>query len=69
MNDHYWPPQQLADYWGMSITTLSDWRRKGIGPIFLKLGGKVVYREEDIRQYEVQCLRQSTSQAFVLEEK
>jgi len=52
---------QLADRWGVSEATLERWRSDGIGPIFLKLQGRVLYRLEDIEQHEVACLHKSTS--------
>jgi predicted site-specific integrase-resolvase len=55
--------RQLANRWGVSEATLERWRAEGIGPQFLKLGGRVMYREIDIEQYEEKCLRTSTSQA------
>jgi len=52
---------QLAERWGVSEATLERWRSDGIGPIYLKLQGRVAYRIEDIERYESQCLRKSTS--------
>lgn len=52
--------KQLADYWGVSQRTLERWRSIGWGPLFLKIGGRVVYRMEDIRTYEDQHLAVST---------
>ncbi|MCL6455370.1 MAG: DNA-binding protein [Ralstonia pickettii] len=54
--------RQLAQRWGLSEASLEGWRTKGIGPVFLKLQGRVLYRLEDIESYEVQCLRKSTSE-------
>jgi len=53
----------LAERWCVSETTLERWRSQGIGPVFLKLHGRIVYREEDIQAYEEECLRKSTSQS------
>lgn len=36
------------------------WRAIGWGPLFLKIGGRVVYRAEDILAYEEQHLADST---------
>ncbi|WP_232522481.1 AlpA family transcriptional regulator [Chitinibacter sp. GC72] len=49
-------PQQLAERWGFSPNTLTRWRHEGIGPLYLKLGGRVLYRLEDIEQYELHSL-------------
>jgi len=54
--------RQLADRWGVSEATLERWRSDGIGPVFLKLQGRVLYRLEDIESYEAACLRKSTSE-------
>ncbi len=53
---------QLADRWGVSEATLERWRSEGIGPVFLKLQGRVVYRAEDIEAFEAESLRKSTSE-------
>ena len=39
---------EVATYLGISYNTLSKHRCYGTGPRFLKLGGKVVYRIEDV---------------------
>lgn len=54
--------RQLANRWGLSEACLERWRSEGIGPQFLKLHGRVMYREKDVEDYEASCLRQSTSQ-------
>lgn len=53
---------QLADRWDISEASLERWRSEGIGPIFLKLQGRVLYRLEDIEAFEVDSLRKSTSE-------
>ena len=53
--------QTLAERWQVSEATLERWRTQGIGPVFLKLHGRIVYREQDLEAYERQCLRTSTS--------
>lgn len=54
--------RQLAERWGISEASLERWRSEGIGPVFLKLQGRVAYRIDDIESYEAECLRKSTSQ-------
>jgi predicted DNA-binding transcriptional regulator AlpA len=74
MNTHFNPPgrtqpsfvrhlnqRDVASRWGMSVRTLERWRSCRQGPPFLKLGGKVVYRIEDIEAFEVAQRRQSTT--------
>jgi hypothetical protein len=45
--------RHLAARWGLSVRTLERWRSRHEGPPFLKLGGRVTYRLEDIEAYEV----------------
>lgn len=54
---------ELAERWGVSASTLERWRIDGIGPVFLKLRGRVAYRMEDIEAYEAESMRQSTSKS------
>jgi predicted site-specific integrase-resolvase len=54
--------RQLADRWDVSEATLERWRTEGIGPVFLKLQGRVLYRVEDVESFEVDSLRKSTSE-------
>lgn len=52
MNAKRLSPAELADRWGVPITTLAQWRYVGKGPAYLKLGGAVRYRLEDVEAYE-----------------
>lgn len=52
--------RQLAARWAISEATLERWRSEGIGPKFLKLCGRVLYRQVDIEAYEESCLATST---------
>ena len=56
---------QLARRWCMSPRTLERWRWTGEGPRFLKLGGRIAYREDDIEAYEVSRLQASTSKSVI----
>ena len=38
----------LAERWQMSPRTLEQWRWQGRGPRYLKIGGRIIYRLEDI---------------------
>jgi predicted site-specific integrase-resolvase len=51
---------ELSRRWSISPRTLERWRWTGQGPRFLKIGGRVVYRVEDIEAYEAEQLRTST---------
>lgn len=61
MNVKHLKQRQLAERWAVSEATLERWRSAGIGPVFLKIQGRVLYREEDIEAYEDECLRKRTS--------
>jgi hypothetical protein len=39
---------------------LERWRFTGEGPQFMKIGGRVAYRLEDVEAYEVEQTRQAT---------
>jgi Helix-turn-helix domain len=43
---------QLAERWHVSPRTLEQWRWRGTGPRYLKLGGRVLYRLADIEAFE-----------------
>ncbi|MCL6419450.1 helix-turn-helix transcriptional regulator [Aestuariirhabdus haliotis] len=62
MSVNHMNQRQLANRWGVSEATLERWRSEGIGPVFLKLQGRVMYRLEDVEAYEQDCLRKSTSE-------
>lgn len=54
-------PSSLASRWSIAPNTLKQWRWNGRGPLYVKIGGRVLYRLTDIEQFEEQKLRQHTS--------
>jgi predicted site-specific integrase-resolvase len=42
--------------------TLDNWRSSGRGPAFVRIGGKVCYRDEDIESFITNGIRRSTSE-------
>jgi hypothetical protein len=44
---------ELSRRWKLSPRTLERWRWLGQGPRYLKVGGRVVYRLEDIEAFEI----------------
>lgn len=59
--------QQLLDQislsrrWKLSPRTLERWRWLELGPPFLKVGGRVLYRLDDIEAFEASCRRNGGS--------
>lgn len=53
---------ELVDYWKISKNTLRKWRSLGTGPIYVKIGGRVLYRREDIAKYEAENLYRCSSE-------
>ena len=62
MNIKHFNQRQLAERWNVSEASLERWRSAGIGPVYLKLQGRVLYRVEDIETYEAECMRVSTTE-------
>ena len=50
---------ELSRRWRMSPRTLEQWRWKGIGPRYLKIGGRVLYCLDDIEAYEAAQRREA----------
>lgn len=43
---------ELSKRWHLSPRTLEGWRLKGIGPAYLKISSRVLYRRSAIEKYE-----------------
>lgn len=56
MGSAFLTPYALHKRWGGAISpkTLANWRARGIGPAWLKVGGRVVYAIEDVERFERQ---------------
>jgi hypothetical protein len=50
---------ELSRRWSISPRTLERWRWLDQGPNYLKIGGRVVYRLEDIEAFEASRERKS----------
>ena len=50
----YLSPAELSSRWNsaVKVSTLALWRTQKSGPIYTKLGGKVLYDLADIENYE-----------------
>jgi predicted DNA-binding transcriptional regulator AlpA len=56
------PPQllttdEVAERWRMSGRTLERWRSERYGPRYVRLGGTIRYRLDEIEAYESRHLR------------
>lgn len=54
--------KEAAERLRLHPNTLSNWRVKGEGPRFIKLGRKVLYPINEIEAYERRSLRANTAQ-------
>ncbi len=52
--------RELAGRWCVSERTLERWRIIGWGPHYIKIGGRVIYRLEDVEHHELENTRSST---------
>lgn len=46
------PESALAARYGKTVRALQRWRSKGYGPTFMRIGGSIFYRLEDIEAFE-----------------
>lgn len=58
---------ELARRWNISARTLERWRWLGEGPVYLKLGGRVAYRLEDVEKFEAERLHVNTISPLPIE--
>lgn len=56
MGDGLLTPADLAERWSMSVGTLANLRSARKGPAYLRIGGAVRYRPEDIERYESEAM-------------
>ena len=48
---------ELSRRWSISPRTLENWRWRNEGPVYLKIGGRVAYRLDDVKAFEAQQVR------------
>lgn len=51
MSSKLWTIQDLADYLGIPVNTLYQWRTKGYGPEGRRIGKYVRYRPQDVETW------------------
>ena len=50
--------KSLARKWGISYKTLQRWRWIKTGPAYIKIGGRIRYSTDSIKEYEEKNLHQ-----------
>ena len=60
MSDCFFTPKELAARWKMTEQTLANWRNENRGPPYLKVSNRVLYRAEEIEEFEVRCCNPET---------
>lgn len=50
--DRFLTQSELATRWQVSMRTVEGWRLRGVGPIYVRIEGRVRYRQADITAYE-----------------
>ena len=53
--------KRLARRWGLSHRTLERWRNRRMGPAHLKIGGRVLYRLQDIEAFEAARVQEANA--------
>lgn len=46
-----WGPKDVADYLGVPVSTIYQWRTRGYGPPGRRVGKYVRYRPEDVETW------------------
>lgn len=59
-------PQDVASYLGTTPDAIAQWRYRGTGPKFVKVGRSVRYRWEDVATWLDEQTRQGTADARAL---
>jgi hypothetical protein len=61
INNQYHRTPKAAEYCGLSVSTMEKLRLTGGGPIFIKRGRSVLYRQADLDAWMESLRRRSTS--------
>ena len=43
--------RELANILCMAVSTIRGWRYKGEGPVFYRIGGKILYKKKDVQDF------------------
>ena len=52
MSEEFIDQKELAKRWYISPRTLERWRWEGLGPRYVKIGGRIIYKIIDIKKFE-----------------
>jgi hypothetical protein len=63
-DNSFFTPRQLAQLWHISEKTLERWRMHGRGPIYYKIGGRVLYGMDQVQAHERHCMCLATHGNF-----
>jgi hypothetical protein len=55
--DDFMTEVTLARRYGRSIRTLQRWRNTGTGPAWMRIGGRIFYRLDDVSAFEARARR------------
>ena len=61
MGTTYLTSRELSMRWKLTVETLKKWRIAGKGPSHHKLGGRILYKLEEITRLEDEAIRDNTS--------
>lgn len=61
MSNKYLTPEETAQRLRLTVGTLANWRVRGQGPAFTKMGRKVLYPIAKVEAYEAAQTRQNTA--------
>jgi predicted site-specific integrase-resolvase len=61
--DDYFTEREFAELWGVKRNTLQKWRSNGVGPKYIKRVGRIIYRKDDIAEFERMQTRTCTRQS------
>jgi hypothetical protein len=52
LEERLWTTAELAERYDMSPLTLRNWRCRGVGPRFIKVGRQALYPESEVARWE-----------------
>lgn len=61
MRTIYLTSKEVAIRWKLTPETMKKWRCAGKSPPYRKLGGRILYKIEEIERFEAEALRYHTS--------